>query len=491
MESEFMAYSDRMNALVKAVTLFQWDMSTGAPKGGSISRSKQIGILAGEQFAMAVSEDMKRFLEADSDGADDVEKAALRISRKFYNSWKSIPQEEIADYSAVLAQTQDVWEKAKAESDYGIFAPSLEKIIECNRRFAVLRGSAGNPYDTLLDDYEEGMTTVVLDAFFEKLKKTIVPLVKEIGEKGRKIDAGFLKRPVPIDAQKKISKLLMERLGFDFNRGMLKESVHPFTLELGKNDVRITTNYHEDDFLSSFYSVLHETGHALYEQNIDDSMADTIVDKGASMGIHESQSRFYENMVGRSLEFWESIHGSLISLLGAEFSSVTAEDFYYASNRVKPSLIRIESDELTYSLHIMVRYEMEKEIILSGCPIEKLPSLWSDKMSKYLGVIPPNDAQGILQDVHWSQGSFGYFPSYALGNAYAAQFLHFMKKSIPVDGLIRSGDLSPITGWLKDKIHRHGSVLTPAEIVESATGEALDTSYFTDYLEKKFSGIYF
>jgi carboxypeptidase Taq len=270
---------------------------------------------------------------------------------------------------------------------------------------------------------------------------------------------------------------------------MLKESVHPFTTSLSRNDVRITTNYRGNDFLSSFYSVLHEAGHALYEQNISDRLEGTILETGASMGIHESQSRFYENMVGRSREFWESIYGSLVSLLGKGFSDVSAEDLFLASNKVEPSLVRIESDELTYSLHIIVRYEMEKEIILNGRPVVELPALWNEKMREYLGVEPHDDAHGILQDVHWSQGSFGYFPSYALGNAYAAQFLHAMEKDIPVFEKIRSGELGALTEWLAERIHRHGLLKTPGELALEASGEPLDAGYFTDYLEKKFRAI--
>ncbi|MDR1638642.1 MAG: carboxypeptidase M32 [Clostridiales bacterium] len=489
MASEFMAYLDKSKAIGNALALIHWDMSTGAPPGGIPARAKTFGILAEEQFTLAVSGKMQEFLQAPQEGLDELERVSMRESQKFYDSWKNIPPEDIGKYNELLGNSQSVWEKAKAESDFASFAPALEQIIQWQRRFATLRGVSGNPYDALLDDYESGMTTEKLDAFFSQLKKTIVPLVQEISEKGKKFDASFAKRPVPAETQKKISKLLMDRLGFDFKCGMIRESVHPFTTNFSKGDVRITTNYHENDFLSSFYSVLHETGHALYEQNIGDEVAETILGKGASMSIHESQSRFYENVIGRSREFWESVYGSVIALLGKEFSDVTAEDLYFASNQAKPSLIRIESDELTYSLHIMVRYEMEKEIIINGRPVAELPALWNEKMREYLGLTPPDDAHGILQDVHWSQGSFGYFPSYALGNAYAAQFLHFMKKDIPVFELVKKGDLKPITQWLTSKIHMHGALKTPEEIVVGATGEPLDASYFTNYLESKFRAI--
>ncbi|MDR1540736.1 MAG: carboxypeptidase M32 [Clostridiales bacterium] len=493
MTEEFNLYLEKMNAINMALNIMYFDRATGAPKGGVKSSSKFYGILSAESFGMSVSDEMAGFLKQleKENQPGEIDKAVLRICRKDYESFRKIPVEEMREYKELEAGAQAIWEKAKEASDYSYFAPALEKLIEFKIRFADYRRGAKDRYDVYLSDYEEGMDQETLDAFFAQLKKTIVPLVKEIGKSGRRIDESFLSRPVPIQRQREISSLLIKRLGFDLNRGVLRESVHPFTCDIGQNDVRITTNYHENAFLSSFYSVLHEVGHALYEQNKIEEIADTILDKGASTGIHESQSRFYENIVGRSLEFWESIYDDAIAILGEDFKDVSAKALFEVSNIVKPSFIRIEADELTYSLHVMVRYEIEKLIMSGNYSINELPKEWNRKMEEYLGITPRNDAEGILQDVHWSGGSFGYFPSYAIGNAYSAQIFSCMKKDIPFYKKIRQGDIASIQNWLSEKIHRHGCLKTPEELIMNIAGEKLNASHYAKYLEDKFSAIYF
>ena len=491
---EFKAYTERFNALRQALQLFGWDMETGAPKGGVGSRAKYIGILSAEHFSMLVSDQMRGFLEAlepQKDSLDDVTRAMLRICRREYDANKKIPVEDMKAYSELVIKAELVWESAKEHNDFASFAPFLEQILQYQNKFVEYRGYEKHRYNTLLDDYEPGMTVDKLDVFFNKVRAAIVPLLRQvISSPGYRADAEFLGRYVPVEKQREIGGLLMKKLGYDLNRGMLKESAHPFTTNFGKNDARITTHYHENAFLSSFYSVMHECGHAIYEQNKMDAIADTILDEGVSMGVHESQSRFYENIIGRSKAFWEDIYGELIDILGDSFQDVTADDFYRASNIAKPSLIRIESDELTYCLHIMVRYEIEKQLLAGEFNVNELPGVWNAKMKEYLGVEPPTDSQGILQDIHWSHGSFGYFPSYALGNAYAAQIYYFMKKDIDAEQCVRRSDYYSIRNWLTEKIHKYGSIKTPSELIMDISGEELNADYFTDYLREKFTQLY-
>jgi len=492
--SDFREYTDHINALSKALNLFGWDMETGAPKGGNNSRAKYVGILSGEDFSMRVSDIMKGFLEAlepHKDALDEMTRAMLRMCRRDYDAFKKIPVKEMQEYSELVTKAEPVWEKAKENNDYASFAPVLAQILRYQNRFVEYRGYDKHRYNTLLDDYEPGMTVEKLDIFFDGIRSVIVPLLQKITAKGDcQKTPGFLGRPVPIEKQKEISKLLMDRLGFDLNRGMLRESAHPFTTDFGKNDVRITTHYYENAFMSSFYSVTHESGHALYEQNKMDVIADTILDEGVSMGIHESQSRFFENIIGRSEAFLENIYDGLMGILGDGFKDVSPRDLYRAANIAKPSLIRIESDELTYCLHIMVRYEIEKQLFSSEFNVDDLPGIWNAKMKEYLGVEPKTDSEGILQDIHWAHGSFGYFPSYALGNSYAAQILHAMKKDLNVEACVRSSNLKSIETWLREKIHQYGSIKTPAEIIMEATGEEFNPDYFTAYLRDKFTALY-
>ena len=492
--SEFKEYTNRFNALKQALSLFGWDMETGAPKGGTDSRAKYIGVLSAEDFSMRVSDTMRNFLETlepHKDALDDITRAMLRMCRRDYDAYKKIPVEDMQAYSELVTKAEPIWEKARENNDYDSFAPFLEQVLKYQNKFVAYRGYDKHPYNTLLDDYEPGMTVEKLDAFFDKLRAAIVPLLRQITSSGGyRAGAEFLSRRVPVEKQREIGVLLMKKLGFDLNRGMLKESAHPFTTNFGKNDARITTHYHENAFLSSVYSVMHECGHAIYEQNKMDAIADTILDEGVSMGIHESQSRFYENIIGRSEAFWENIYGELAGILGDDFKDVTAEALYKASNIAKPSLIRIEADELTYCLHIMVRYEIEKQLFSGEFNVNDLPGVWNAKMKEYLGVEPATDSEGILQDIHWSHGSFGYFPSYALGNAYAAQIYHFMKRGIDVEQCVRMSDYRSIRDWLTEKIHQYGSLKTPSELIRDISGEELNADYFTAYLREKFTALY-
>jgi carboxypeptidase Taq len=316
-----------------------------------------------------------------------------------------------------------------------------------------------------------------------------VALLEGIKHKPKPDDA-FSKSIFPTDAQERFSRYVLEKMGYDFGAGRIDVSVHPFTITMGQNDVRITTHYYENDPLSALYSCIHEGGHAIYEQNIDPALIGTMLMTGASMGIHESQSRFYENLIGRSRAFWEFFYTEAQKEF-PQLYGVPLETFYKAVNAVKPSLIRIEADELTYSLHIIIRYELEKAIFDGGANVDELPAMWNAKYKEYMGVEPQNDGEGILQDTHWSGGDFGYFPSYALGNLYGAQFLHTMKKDMPdLEQRIASGDLMCVNDWLKEHVHRFGAVYLPEELIRKVTGEPLTAKYFIDYLNGKYRDAY-
>jgi len=491
--ADFREYLDRKYFFLCSANMFQWDQATGSPKGGLELKGKIIGFLSGEEFSMSISNTMKNHLDVLGNHLDELDELTLGLYKKCkrdYDALAKIPVSEYMEYCELQVKSEAAWGTAKENSDFSIFAPYLEGIITYNKKFIDYRGFKDHAYNTLLDDYEPGITVSTLDTYFESLKAEIVPLLKKIQQSEKSFKKDFLSLTVPKEKQEKISYLLMRKLGYDLNRGMLKESAHPFTLSFGRTDSRITTNYDPNNFLSSFYSVIHEVGHALYEQNKKVEIESTLMDDGISTAIHESQSRFYENIIGRSYEFWELIYDELMEILGDDFRGVTINDFYEASNIVEPSLIRVAADELTYSLHVLIRYEIEKYIFSNDVDINELPKLWNSKYEQYLGITPTNDSVGILQDIHWSDGMLGYFPSYSLGSAYASQLLCYMQKDVDVYSSIKRDEICNISEWLKDKIHKHGSLYTPSELVKAINNEELEAKYYIDYLKNKYEKIY-
>ena len=490
---EFKAYLERLHFYSSAVGIMSFDSNTIAPKGGVGPRAKRSGFFAGEIFKMTTSDELKQLLDAlepHLSELDDATKGQYRLAKKRYDIGVKIPSAKVQEMAALSQESYMAWEEAKVKDDFSHFAPYLSKVIKLSKEIVAYRAEPGqNHYNILLDDYEEGMTMAEYDEFFEKLKATIVPLLKKIVDSGVQFDNAFAFETVPIESQRKISKFIAEDIGYDILRGYIGETAHPFCSSTSKYDVRITTKYHENDFIDSLFSVLHECGHAIYEQGCSDDIADTNLDRGVSMGVHESQSRFYENIIGRSLEYWNYILPELKKFLPESFQNITAEQFYHHVNIAKPSLIRIKADELTYSLHVMIRYEVEKLLFNSEIDINDLPKIWNEKYKEYLGIEPPNNSLGVLQDVHWSWGAFGYFPTYSLGSAYASQLLAYMQKDIDVYDLISKGEFSKITDWLKEKIHKHGSVYTPKELVKKI-GEPIDSTYYAEYLKNKFEKIY-
>lgn len=467
------------------------DSVTVAPKDTAEGRGVALGILAGESQKLLTDEktgELLSFLQEHQGELSEIERREVEELQRSYRQLVQIPADEYMEYAMLTNEASDVWHKAKETSDFELFRPVLERLVAFNRKFAGYYDKEKKPYDALLNEYERGTDMEFLDAFFGEIRDKLVPLIEKIGQ-AEQIDDSFLHRHYPVESQRRFSDYLMEVMGLDRGHCTIGETEHPFTLEFNNQDVRITTNYKEDSVADSMYSVIHEGGHAKYELGIGDEFQYTVLAGGVSMGVHESQSRFYENIIGRSRAFVEAIFPKMQEFFPEQLGDVTAEQMYRAVNKVQPSLIRTESDELTYSLHVMIRYEIEKQLIGGTLEVKDVPEVWNRLYKEYLGVDVPDDKQGCLQDSHWSGGSFGYFPSYALGSAYGAQMLQNMEKDIDVWGPVSKGDLSVVSGWLKDKVHQYGSFLEPADVVKNACG-TFDPSVYTDYLTKKYTELY-
>lgn len=489
----YIDYRSKMQALGYASYIISWDSETEAPVGCLEERSKQVGVLSEMSYKLERSDEYietVKTLFAHLNELDDVLKVEIKKVHKNLMESLKIPMEELVEYSILISKAQSIWADAKVNNDYNKFAPTLDEIIKFNKRYVkYLETEKLSGYNVLLDMYEEGMTKESYDKFFSLLKEEIVPLVHKINSLP-KVECSFKDQLFDINKQKEFANYLMDVMCFDKSRGLMKESEHPFTSGFGTSDVRITNHYYEDLLISSIFSCIHELGHATYEQQCNPLLDSTLVGGGTSMAMHESQSRFYENIVGRSYEFWVRHYPKLKSIFSDELKDVTLDEFYKHINNVECSLIRTEADELTYPLHIMVRYEIEKLIIESDIDVYELPKLWNKLYKEYLGIDVPNDKQGILQDVHWAGGSFGYFPTYALGSAYGAQLLDAMKKDLDFEKVIGEENLKVINEWLKNKIHIYGATKTPDELMNIATGKSFDASYFVEYLKNKFSKLY-
>ncbi|MBP2241309.1 carboxypeptidase Taq [Cytobacillus eiseniae] len=493
-EKDFLDYVKKMEAYNEALALIFWDLRTGAPKKGIEQRSEVIGMLSSDVFQMSTSEEMAQYIEKlskDHAELSEVTRKTLHECKKGYDRNKKIPAEEYKEYVILQSKSESVWEEAKEAADFEMFRPYLEKLVEKTKQFIQYWGYEGNKYNTLLDMYEPGVTVEVLDQVFGDLREKIVPLVQSISKSEYKPETNFLFTHFSKEKQREFSLEILKQMGYDFNAGRLDETVHPFATGLNPGDVRVTTKYDETDFRTAVFGTIHEGGHALYEQNIALELVGTPLCDGTSMGIHESQSLFYENFVGRHPSFWKKNYDLLKEYASGQFNDVSLEDFYRAINESKPSLIRIEADELTYPLHIMIRYEIEKGLFNDEIKVSDLPIIWNEMYEQYLGVKPENDAQGVLQDVHWSGGSFGYFPSYALGYMYAAQLKNSLIKDVPnYDQLLEEGNLIPIKEWFTENIHQYGKMKQPLEILKDVTGEGLNANYLIDYLYDKYSKVY-
>ena len=475
-----------------ALGVLYLDATTVAPGDTWEGRGKTMEIMSQITYDLLANPEngeMLFFLEENLDSLDAQTKREVEVVRKNYDQLHRIPAQEYVEYSVLMNDAQNIWQKAKNEDDFAAFAPYLEKIVEYNRKFAGYYNADMAPYDALLNEYEEGLNTATLDAFFAQLRETIVPLLAKV-KQVEQIDDSFLYLHYPVEKQRAFSDYLMDVLGLNKAYCGIAESEHPYTTNFNNKDVRITTHYYENNLCSSMFSVIHEGGHALYELGADACYNYTALRGGVSMGIHESQSRFYENIIGRSEAFVRAIFPKVVEFFPEQMAGVDAKQFYRAINKAEPSLIRVESDELTYCLHIMARYEIEKQLIGGTLAVKDIPAEWNRLYKEYLGVEVPNDKMGCLQDSHWSGGAIGYFPSYALGSAYGPQLLKKMEEQmgdIWVD--VEQGDLSRITAWLKENIHRHASFVKPGALFEQVCG-SFDAKYYMDYLTEKYTKLY-
>ncbi len=491
---------DRFKELQKKQKAYQlvlgiasWDSNTEAPKACFPYRSEMLSLISGEYYALSTSEEYQEIVNAlhqDPEDLSEIQKKEIRKAKKDIDKILPIPREDYVEYSRLVNLSQREWEEAKAKDDYDHFKPYLEKIIGFRKKMAHQRDPDAHPYNVFLDDFEEGMDMEKYDGFFRIVKEEIAPFAKEVLAVKDEKPPEFMVATYPRDKQKQFVEYLMDVLAFDKNRGLLKESVHPFTWNTHSKDVRFTVRYLENYLFSSVFAAIHELGHALYEQQVDEMFDMTNLKSGASMGMHESQSRFYENVVGRSLPFWEAHLPKLKKLFPRQLKGVDAEEFFRAANRVDETFIRVEADELTYPLHILIRYEIERMIFEGQIDVDDLPAIWNKKMKQYLNLDVEKPSQGILQDVHWSTGMFGYFPTYALGSAYAAQIYYTIKEELDFERLVREDDIAEINRFLKEKVHCYGKSKTPEEILVALTGEPFNPQYYARYLKEKYRDIY-
>lgn len=492
-KKELLKLQEKMSAFDHAMGLINYDGDTTAPKGTAANRAHALGILSEITYQLATGKetvDLLEFLDANKDQLSPREQRMVYLLIKDIRFMQKIPMEEYAAYQKLVVESQDVWHDAKQNSDFASFEPYLAQMFDWQKRLAHYAAPDKDPYDYWLNEYEPGLSKQVLDKFFDTLRARLVPIIQACAMKPQVSDA-CLKGEFAEDKQEELALWLMDVMGLDRQHVGLSTTEHPFTTSLGSHlDERITTHYHREDVSWSMYSVIHEGGHALYDTGSDEDLAYTVLDGGVSMGIHESQSRFYENILGRSKGFIRFLFPKLRELFPVQMKDYSWQDFYRAVNRVQPSLIRTEADEVTYSLHVMIRYELEKAVMAGELAVHDLPAAWNKMYKDYLGIDVPDDRQGVLQDSHWSFGAIGYFPSYALGSAYGTQFLAKMKETVDVDAALEKGDFSPMNQWNRDHIWRFGSLLTPQEILENALGAPFDPNYYLDYLEEKCKEVY-
>lgn len=491
-------YLEKCKALNAALILFDWDGATEAPEKGDENTSKFIGVLSDLYFSNLINDEVKQLLsqldqEKEQNELSDNEKAIVKEVKKSYEQLEAIPKEEYRAFSEMKAKATSIWEKAKEQGDYKAFEPMLEKLIDYSKKFVSYRKNDKkhkNSYDVLLGDFEPGFDVEQLDEFFQLIKDELVPFMKEILEKTKHIDKSYNNKKYDIGKQKELSRFLAEYIGFDFEKGVLADSAHPFTTNLHNNDVRITNHYYENNLESGIFSVIHESGHGVYEMQVGDDITMTIVGEGTSLGMHESQSRFFENVVGRSEEFWKPIYGKVQDTFKEQLKDVTLEQFIKGSNKPEAGLIRTEADELTYPIHVLIRYEIEKMIFNDEVEVKDLAKVWNKKYEEYLGVTPKDDKEGILQDIHWANADFGYFPSYAIGSAVAAQIYYHLLKVMPLNEYLEKGNIKGIREYLGEHIHRYGKMKNTNELLKQMTGEEFNPSYYIKYLKEKYTRLY-
>lgn len=492
-EQDFMDELKEIDLLRQALAILEWDMQTGMPQKAGSARGDVMGYLTKLSFEKEVSPKIKAFIDYFSSHAEElseVGKAAFAKVKEEYERTHAVPAGRMQAYSKAVSMADSAWQQGREAQDFNLFKEALETNIRFTKEFIPLwRREEKTPYDVLLNLNEPGMTTEVLDKVFSELLEGIQKLRKDL-EKGTVPRHDFLGRKVPKTQQERFVREVISQLGYDFSRGRLDDTIHPFMTGINPDDARLTTRWNEDDFTVAVFGTIHEAGHGMYEQHIDKKFAGTPLYAGASMGIHESQSLFNELIIGSHPAFWKKQYPFFQECTEGTFADIDFETFYKGLHTTHPSLIRIEADSLTYPIHIIIRYEIEKMIFNGEADTADLPKIWNQKYEEYLGVRPENDTEGILQDVHWAGGSFGYFPSYALGYMYAAQLYHRMAEEIDISEMLEKGGYSAIQNWLTKNIHQFGASRKPNQLIKDAAGEDLNPKYLLDYLKQLYYPVY-
>jgi carboxypeptidase Taq len=481
--------------LQRAAALLEWDEQVYMPPGGAHVHGEMLATIRKTAHQKLTADEVWRQIE-DLEARlgdlqpDSIEHRTIRVTARDVRKARQVPADFVAEQAQVTSAAQHAWIDARSKSDYSLFRPHLDRIIELKRRYVGFFPPAAHPYDVLLDDFESGITTVHVQQLFDRLRPRQVELIGAIAARPQ-VDDGFLR--VPYDERElwAFGEEVMTTFGFDWARGRQDRSVHPFATGIGPDDVRITTRAVEREPFSLFFGTAHETGHALYEQGIDRALSRTLLGDAASLGVHESQSRLWENLVARSWPFWQHCYPKLQARFPVQLGDVAAEHFYRGINKVERSLIRVESDEATYNLHIMLRVELEMAMLAGEVDARDLPELWNARMREYVGLVPDTDARGVLQDIHWSIGAIGYFATYTLGNVISAQLWDAFGRTNPDrDAQIREGDCSALLAWLRTHVHRHGRTYDPQELVVRVTGSPIDPEPYLRYLEEKYTSVY-
>jgi len=486
------------------INLLNWDARTQMPVGGNETRGRQMGTvarLAQELFASDKTAHLLDIVETDIAGQDSssYRVRAVRQVREAYELSRRVPVKLVAELNTLKSVAQQTWDEAKESNDFDHFAPSLERMMEMTREVAEYIGYKEHPYDALLLRYEPGMTAARLKKLFGELKETILPILKRAGIQGDpRLD--FLDQDYPEEGQREFALEVAAEFGYDLNRGRLDRSTHPFEISFTRNDVRITTRYNRRFLPQALFGTLHECGHAMYEQNLDPALTGTALATdlldlyavgGVSYGTHESQSRLWENQIGRSRTFWDVHYPSLKNIFPHQLADASPEEFYQAINRVHPSPIRTEADEITYNLHILLRVEIEMALMEGKLAVKDLPEVWNEKTREYLGITPPDNKRGVLQDIHWSAGLVGSFPTYTIGNIMSAQWFAAARRDLPgMDSALQQGNYAPLFGWLREHVYQYGRTFSASELLQQATGSDLNTEPYRAYLSKKFSELF-
>jgi len=479
----------------RVVEFLDWDQQVNIPPKGHEARGQQMATLGKLAHEKSTTDEVGKLIDdlkkefAGADHASD-EAATIRVASRNYDKATRVPSSFVAEQAVVSSKAFEVWGEAREKSDFSIFQPHLEKVVELTKKYISFFPPADHPYDILLDEYEPGMKTAEVKSIFDGLRPKQVELIKAIASKDQVKD-DFLFVEYDEEKMMDFGVDVITKYGYDWNRGRQDKALHPFQTTVSVNDTRITTRFEEDNPTAMIFSTMHEAGHAMYEQGVNAVYDRTPLESGTSLAVHESQSRMWENLVGRSLPFWEHFFPSFQKTFPSQLGGVDINSFYKAVNKVEPSLIRVNADEATYNLHVMLRLELEIAMVEGSVSIKDLPEIWNTKMEEYLGITPPNDAKGVLQDVHWSSGLVGYFSTYALGNLISAQLWEKINEDISgLDDQIRAGNFSELLEWLRKNVHQYGQKYEPQTLVERVTGSRITSEPYIRYLTKKYSDIY-